>query len=190
VKEVTREIIACANVANLMLARMSYRTREFCNTNRARAPCRRLMRQLLTESIALSVAGGCADLIWAKWALAGIKHISVLNLPGVSQIRLDGAVFAFTCFASIATGVLFGLLPSLQVLRRPLAADLRESGATAPLGSPRHRIVFGLSTRAFLVVAQVSMSICSANWSGSSVEKFCSHAQRESRISDNWSPDR
>ncbi len=152
-------LIACANVAGLLLIRASSRSREFAVRAAVGALGGRLVRQLLVESLALSIAGGIAGALLARWALSAVKQISALNLPGIGEIRLDGSVLAFTLAISVVAGVLFGLFPSLQVSRRDLAAELRESGASAGRGSAARRIVLGLSTRGVLLVGQISLSI-------------------------------
>lgn len=150
-------LITCANVANLMLVRMNSREREFAIRTSLGAAAGRLVRQLLTESVLLSLFGALAGLLLAAWALVGLKHVTLLNLPGVSEIRLDGVVLAFTLLISVATGILFGLFPSLQLLRRELIASLRQSGTAQ---SASHRpMFFALSLRGLIVIAQVAMSM-------------------------------
>ncbi|MGA8594645.1 MAG: ABC transporter permease, partial [Bryobacteraceae bacterium] len=151
-------LIACANVAGLLLARSSSRSREFAVRTAVGATRARLIRQLLAESVALSLVGGLLGVSLAEWALRAVPHISALNLPGIGQIRTDSTVLGFTIAVSIATGVLFGLFPSLQISRPDLADELRESGTMAGRGSPA-RSVFLLSARGLLVVAQIALSI-------------------------------
>jgi predicted permease len=152
-------LITCANVANLMLVRMKSREREFAIRTSLGAPSRRLIRQLLTESVLLTLLGAAAGLLLARLALAGLKHVTVLNLPGVSELRLDGVVFAFTLVVSIATGILFGLFPSLQLLRRELIGSLRESGVTAGQAASHRPVLLSFGARGPIVVAQVAMSM-------------------------------
>lgn len=152
-------LITCANVANLMLVRMKSREREFAIRTSLGASSRRLIRQLLTESVLLSILGAAAGLLVARFSLAGLKHVPSLNLPGVSEIRLDGVVFAFTLAVSVATGILFGLFPSLQLLRRELVGSLRESGVAAGQGASHRPMLLSFGAREFIVVAQVAMSM-------------------------------
>lgn len=152
-------LITCANIANLMLVRMKSREREFAIRTSLGAPARRLLRQLLTESVLLSLFGAGAGLLLARLALIGLRRLSLLHLPGVSEIRLDGVVLAFTLAISVATGILFGLFPSLQLLRKELIGSLRDSGATAAQGGPHRPRLFRFSLRGFTVVAQLAMSI-------------------------------
>ncbi len=152
-------LIACANVAHLMLARASSRWREFAVRTAVGAPRGRLIRQLLAESVALSLIGGGLGLFLARFALRATTRVSVLALPGISEIRLDNGVFGFTLALSVLTGILFGLFPALQVSRPDLAEGLRESGATAGRGSLGHQKAFAVSKRGLLVVGQVALSM-------------------------------
>jgi hypothetical protein len=113
-----------------------------------------LIRQLLAESLALALAGGALGVLLAKWSLIAITHLNALNLPRVSEIRLDGVVLAFSVAVSIVTGVLFGLFPSLRASRPHLADELRESGAAAG-----RRGTFAMTARGLLVVGQIALSI-------------------------------
>jgi len=152
-------LIACANVAGLLLARASSRSREFAVRTALGAPRARLIRQLLVESVVLSLISGLLGLMLAKWALSSMAQISALNLPGVGDIQLDGVVVEFTIALSAITGVLFGLFPSFRVSRPNLADELRESGATAGRGASARPRVIAVSTRGLLVVGQVALSI-------------------------------
>ena len=153
-------LIACANVAGLLLARSTSRSREFALRAAVGADRGRLVRQLLTESLVLAVGGGIIGVSFAIWALTGIKHVSALNMPGFVSIRLDGSVLAFTVALSITTGILFGLAPALRASRRDLVTELRESGVGAGHSLTTGRgTLFGVSTRGVLVIGQVSLSI-------------------------------
>jgi predicted permease len=152
-------LIACANVAGLMLARANFRLREFAVRAALGAARGRLVRQLLAESLVLAVAGGSIGALLATCALYAMKHFSTLQLPRAGEIRPDGLVLAFTVILSIATGILFGLFPSLQASRRDLVAELRESGAGAGRGSLARRRILGMNVRGVLVVGQISLSI-------------------------------
>ncbi len=144
-------LIACANLASLLLARAASRSREFAVRAALGAGRGRLVRQLLAESLLLAIAGGALGVLLAKWSLALLLRISALPLPRAGGIHVDGVVLAFTVALSMATGVLFGLFPSLQVSRPDLADVLRESGAAAGRATSGHR--------SLLVVGQVALSI-------------------------------
>ncbi len=145
-------LIACANVANLMLARAATRRKELAIRAALGAGRIRILRQLLTESILLAVAGGAVGLMLASWLIELFIAISPGRLPRVGEIKLDGAVLAFTLLVSLLTGVLFGLAPGLQGSRIHLVEDLKEGGRTA--GSSR-----GGGLRNILVVSQVTLAM-------------------------------
>lgn len=148
--------IACANVASLLLARATSRAREFAVRAALGAGRTRLIRQLLAESLLLSIVGGGLGVLLANWALHIITH-GAPNLPRAAEIRLDAAVLAFSIAASVVTGVLFGLFPSLQASRPSVIDELRVSGATA--NQDLRRKSFGLRSRDLLVTAQIALSI-------------------------------
>jgi len=152
-------LISCASVAGLLLARASSRSREFAVGASVGAARGRLVRQLLCESMILAVGASCIGALLAEGVSYAIKHFGVPILPRVAEIQLDGVVLGFTSALSIATGVLFGLFPSLQASRRDLTAELRESGTGAGRGSSWRREIFGLHVHGLLVVTQISLSI-------------------------------
>jgi putative ABC transport system permease protein len=151
-------LIACGNVAGLLLARSSSRAREFAIRTAMGAPKGRLIRQFLAESAVLSLAGGAAGLLVARWALSAVPHIAALDLPGVTGIRLDGGAFGFTFGISMWSALLFGLVPALQ-MSRPDLAGLREGGVTAGRGGFAGRGAYTVSLRQLLVVGQVALSM-------------------------------
>jgi putative ABC transport system permease protein len=151
-------VIACANVAALLLARGTSRAREFAVRAAVGAGRLRLVRQLLAESLVLAAAGGALGVLLAKWGLSALSRVNplflqtnptALYLPGSGDIHLDGVVLGFSVAVSILTGVLFGLFPSLQISRPDLAVLLRRT--------PSHPVA--LNTRSLLVVGQVALSI-------------------------------
>jgi putative ABC transport system permease protein len=150
-------LIACANVASLLLTRATSRSREFAVRAALGAPRGRMIGQLLTESLLLASAGGAIGVLLARWALVALMRGNALNLPRAEEMRLDPLVLVFTVGLSMLAGVLFGLFPSLNATRPDLVDALRASGdATRP---PGRRGAFGMSARGLLVVTQVALSV-------------------------------
>jgi predicted permease len=145
-------LIACANAANLLLARATARTREMAVRSALGAGRYRLIRQMLTESILIALVGAA---VGALIATGGIKALVALlppDFPRAHTIHVDATVFAFTFAIALATGILFGLAPALQTSRADLTQALRESGRSST-GSGRQ-----LHLRSLLVVAEVSLA--------------------------------
>ena len=150
-------LIACANIASLLLARATGRTHEFAVRAALGAGRARLTRQMLVESLFLAIAGGTLGVLLAGWALRATAHVAVLSAFQPGQFRLNSVVLSFTLLLSIATGLLFGIFPSLQLSCPDLAASLGERGASS--ASPRRRLPLGLNPRGILVILQVALSV-------------------------------
>jgi putative ABC transport system permease protein len=137
-------LIACANVANLLLARAATRRKEFAIRTAIGAGRARLVRQLLTESVLLSITGGALGLAIATWSIGFLINLAPQNIPRLSDTRIDAGVFAFTFGVALLTGILFGLAPALQTSRIDLAEGLNESGRGTTAGRSRQKLRTGL----------------------------------------------
>jgi predicted permease len=145
-------LITCANVANLMLSRVAVRRREVALRMAIGATRQRVLRQLLTESVLLSVAGSAVALLLATLFLRAVNALGPDVLPRTEEIRIDTAVLAFTAAVSVLTGLLFGLVPALRSVDLDLASSLKEG--TRGAGDARsHRM------QATLVIAEVALSL-------------------------------
>ncbi|HET7215073.1 MAG TPA: ABC transporter permease [Terriglobia bacterium] len=144
-------LIACVNVANLMLARSSSRAREFAIRIALGAGRRRVIRQLLTESTLLALAGGGLGILLATWGLQAALKMLPEALPRVQEVHLDGRVLLFTLVVSVLTGILFGLAPALKTSAADIQATLKEGGRGASAGHHRTQSVF--------VVAQMALAL-------------------------------
>jgi predicted permease len=151
-------LIACANVASLLLARATARSREFAVRSALGATRRRLIGQLLVESVLLSLGGGILGVLLAAWSLRAIPLMTSFDLPRAGEIHLDWMVLGFAAALSVATGVIFGLAPSLGASRPDLIQVLRASGEAANQGA-RRGVLAGLNVRALLLIGQVALSI-------------------------------
>jgi putative ABC transport system permease protein len=146
-------LIACANVANLMLARAASRTKEIAIRAALGAKRWHVVRQLLAESMLLALAGGALGLLLAYLGVRALVALNPTNVPRVDELGVDGTVMAFTLGVALLTGLLFGLVPALQVSRADLHETLKEGGRSAVAD----RTAGGM--RRALVVAEVALAL-------------------------------
>src|SRR5260370_9070809 len=152
-------LMACVNVANLSLARSTSRTREFAIRSALGATTPRVLRQLLTESTLLAVAGGALGLLLATWGTQGVLGLVSDSLPRAAEVRLDGRVLLFTVVISLASGILFGLAPALKISGPDLQATLKQGGRGASGGRHRAQGVFVATEMAMAVVLLIGAGL-------------------------------
>jgi len=146
-------LIACANVANLLLSRAAVRQKEFAIRAAVGASRARLIRQLLTESMVLALSGGLAGVLIAFLTLKALRVFGPENIPRLDEVTIDGRVMAFTCLIALITGLVFGLAPAIRASRVDLNEVLKEGGRSGSSGRGGHR------TRKLLVVSEVALSL-------------------------------
>ncbi len=146
-------LIACANVANLLLARAMTRHKEMAIRSALGASRMRVIRQLLTESVILSLAGGTLGLVLAVWWSDLLIALGKQNIPRALQVGLDWRVLGFTLLVSVLTGVVFGLVPAIHSSKTELTESLKEGGRTGSEGARRNRI------RGVLVVGELAIAV-------------------------------
>jgi putative ABC transport system permease protein len=146
-------LIACANVANLMLARSTLRSKEVAVRTAIGASRAVILRQVLTESVLLAFVGGIAGLLLAVWGTDLLLAIAPRALPRVQDITLDWRVVTFTAFVTIGTGLLFGLMPAIQLSTADLNGTLKDGGRSVTGSGGGNR------TRSALVIAEVALSL-------------------------------
>lgn len=162
-------LLACANVANLTLARAAEHAREVALRTALGATRARIVRQLLTESLVLSLTGGGLGVVLAAWSVEPLARLipSQAGVPFLDRVAVDGPVLGFTLMLSIASGVLFGLLPSRRATRLDLVEALRDCGrGTVP--APARRV------REALVVCEVALAVVIVSAAGLMLRTFVS----------------
>jgi len=152
-------LIACANVANLLLARSTGRSREFAIRAALGASPLRVIRQLLTESVLLGIAGGCIGLVLAKLGVRVLVAALADSLPRSEEIVLDSHVLLYTLGISILTGIVFGLIPALRTLRPDTHETLKEGGRGASGARHRAQNVFIVVEMAMAVVLLIGSGL-------------------------------
>ncbi len=144
-------IIACANVANLLLARSAARAREFAVRRALGASRMQIIQQLITESVVLSLAGGALGLVVAELLLNAVLRVAPDSLPRVENVAINAPVLCFALVVSILVGVLFGLAPAIKHADTDLQPDLKEGGRGSTAGHQR--------TQDILAIAQISLAM-------------------------------
>ncbi len=158
-------LIACVNIANLLLARASARGRELAVRLALGAGRRRVIRQLLTESVLLAFLGGVAGVMFGIWAVDALVSIAPASAPRLGEIRLDLRVFGFAALLTIATGVLFGLAPAINASRSGATGSLKDGARGAAAGG-------GASLRRVLIAAEVALALILLTGGGLLLQTF------------------
>jgi len=146
-------LIACANVANLLLVRAAAREKEIALRTALGASRVRIARQMITESLLLSIAGGALGALLATWGVEALVRLGEGSIPRTANVRIDATVLAFTFLISLATGLLFGLAPALRTVRVNLIDSLKDGLRGSGEGALRNR------TRSLLVVLESAIAV-------------------------------
>jgi predicted permease len=159
-------LISCANMANLLLARATSRTREIAIRAAVGAGRGRIIRQLITESLVLALVAGGSGLALAMWGASALVAMAPSNVPRLAEVRIDGWVLAFTLAISVAASLLFGLAPALTASRIDLNDALKLGGAKAVVGGGAGKL------RNAIVVAEIAFSVVLLIGAGLLIKSF------------------
>jgi putative ABC transport system permease protein len=169
-------LIACANVANLLLARATKRQKEIAIRTAVGARRGRIVQQLMTESMLLALAGGAAGLLIALWSVDAFVALKPEGIPRLDEVALNAKVMGFTLGVSLVTGLLFGLVPALQVSKPNLVSYIKESGGSVSAGTGNRRI------RDLLVVSEIALALVLLIGAGLLIKSFWRLQQVDSGI--------
>jgi putative ABC transport system permease protein len=159
-------LIACGNVANLLLARGASRQKEMAIRTALGASRFRLIRQLLTESIVLAIAGGALGILLALWGINALVLLIPADITPTKGIQIDTVVFGFTLALSLITGLVFGIVPAWQATRDELNESLKDSGRGSSGGRRRSRV------RSLLIVSEIALSLVLLIGAGLMIKSF------------------